>query len=105
MVLMVPMDDGAIGEPAGIVYSGTWDITGATVQVPVVYLGEEDLKYVVGYQTGVSNYFVCAQTHRYKGEWTTAKVNLFDTAVDDVMDSGGTYYISIQATTGADVLG
>ena len=89
--------DGAAGEAAGIVYAGEWKLTlpdGSTPDTTnkVVYLGEDDLKYVVKYTSGASNYWVSATTHRYCGTSTGGNV------VGDVVLFSGNYYIANKST-------
>ena len=92
--------DGAAGEAAGIVYAGEWKLTlpdGSTPDTTdkVVYLGEDDLKYVVKYTSGASNYWVSATTHRYIGEWSGGSPNA---QIGDIALYAGNYYIANQAT-------
>jgi len=96
--------NGANGQAAGIVYAGEWTLTlpdGSTPDTTdkVVYLGEDDLKYVVKYTSGASNYWVCATTHRYTGTWSGGSVGY---VADDVVLYSGTYYICVNATAPGD---
>ena len=86
--------DGAAGTPSGIVYAGAWTLLlpdGSTPDTTdkVSYLAEDDLKYVTKYTSGGTNYWVCAQTHRYTGTWNGSNGYV----VDDVVLYSGTYYI------------
>ena len=85
--------DGAAGTPSGIVYAGAWTDELPDGSTPdntnkVVYLAEDDLKYVTKYTSGGTNYWVCATTHRYAGAWDINE----DYLEGDVVLDSGTYY-------------
>ena len=81
---------GINGAAAGIVYAGEWKLTKNDGSSPaydnkVVYLGEDDLQYVVKHN---GSYYVCSITHRYAGVWDINE----DYLDGDVVLDSGTYY-------------
>ncbi len=91
--------DGVNGAAAGIVYAGDWKLTkndGSTVESNnrVVYLGEDDLQYVVKYG---GSFYNCAVTHRYAGIYDGGDDYLEDDVVG-VITAGPTttYYKAAQ---------
>jgi len=87
---LTKVKDGTDGEDGGVVYAGEWkltlsDGTTPTISDKVVYLAEDNLKYVTKYN---NSYYICATTHRYAGAWDGSE----DYLEGDVVLESGTYY-------------